>query len=164
MEENNTTNLSQNEEIKPSVKSSQRNVAFLNELYKNAVMGKLAFEYILHKVKDKKLKDELLKQYHDFEKITASISGAIVEHGKTPKSSLGIAKLMLNLAINMTTMFDSSASKISEMMIQGDNKGIMDVNRLINRSADGIPEKSLNLAYTLLETEQRHIDSLKAFL
>ena len=144
--------------------TENKNLAFLNELYKNVQMGKLSFEYLLPKVKDNKLKEELLKQYHDYEKLTASISGAIIEMGKTPKSSLGMIKPMLKSSINMTTMFNSSNRKIADMVIQGGNKGIMDINRLLNRSSKSLPEKSIKLANTLLETQQRHIDELKKWL
>ncbi len=149
-------------EQKDSIES--RNLAFLNEIYKNVQMGKLAFEYLLPKVKENKLKDELLRQYHDYEKLTASISGAIIELGKTPKSSLGLIKPMLKSSINMSTLLNSSNRKIADMLIQGDNKGIMDINRLLNRTSNSLPEKSIKLAHTLLETQQRHIDELKKWL
>lgn len=148
----------------PKESKQDKNYDFLIELYKNVQMGKLAFEYLLPKTKDGKLKEELLKQYHDFEKLTTSISGAIIELGKTPKSALGMAKPMLKCSINMTTAFNSSTKKIADMVIQGDNQGIMDINRLINASTEYLPEKTLKLAQILLETEQRHIDELKKWL
>lgn len=152
--------------VKTNEKESKRdrNYDFLNELYKNVQMGKLAFEYLLPKCRDGALKEELLKQYHDYEKLTTSISGAIIELGKTPKSALGMAKPMLRCSINMTTAFNSSAKKIADMVIQGDNQGIMDINRLINASSGYLPDKTLALSKTVLETEQRHIDKLKVFL
>lgn len=137
---------------------------FLIELYKNVQMGKLAFEYLLPKTKDGELKEELLNQYNDFETLTAKISGAIIELGKTPNSSLGIAKPMLKHSINVTMAFNSSTQKIADMLTQGDNQGIMDINRLLNSTKDKVSNKALSLAHELLEIKQRHIDKLKKWL
>lgn len=136
---------------------------FLIELHKNVQMGKYALEEVIKCCHDDNLKKTLLLQYHDFEKLASDISGAIIERGDTPRSATCMQNMMLKSSIRMSTFIDDSPSKIADMVIQGDNQGIMDINRLLNQS-EIEDEKAVNLATTLLETEQRHVDDLKKYL
>lgn len=146
-----------NEELTP------KTAEFLIELHKNVQMGKYALEEVVGRCKDEKLKKTLLLQYHDFEKISGDVVGAIIELGETPKSATFMQNMMLKSSIRMSTVLDNSPSKLADMVIQGDNQGIMDINRLLNQS-NVKDEKALSLATTLLETEQRHVDELKKYL
>ncbi len=143
--------------------NSEKIVEFLLELHKNAQMAKFALEEVIKRCNDSKLKATLLNEYHDFDKLSSEITGNIISLGATPKSATFMQNLMLKSSICMSTLADDSVSKLADMVIQGDNQGIMDINRLLNKS-EVKDEKALNLANTLLETEQRHVDELKKYL
>lgn len=145
------------------MEKSSKNADFLKELHKNVQMGKYALEKLLPKCKDDSIKQELLNEYHDFEALASKISGEIIALGDTPESATAMQNLMLKTAIGMNTLMDDSSENIADMVIQGDNQGIMDINRLIN-NAEYATETSHSLARELLEMEQRHIDALKKFL
>lgn len=164
MEENNTNTIEIKDKSKEIEQNFKKTCDFLNELYKNVQMGKLSFEYLLPRIKDTELKDELLSQFNDFEAMSTKISSALIKLGKTPNSSLGLAKPMLKRSISLTLMFNSSTNKIADMITQGDNQGIMDINRLINATTGKVSENAISLARELLELEQRHIDKLKKWL
>lgn len=149
--------------MKKSDEATCKTAEFLIELHKNVQMGKYALEEVLNRCKDQTLRETLLRQYHDFEKLSGQITGAIVELKTTPKSATCFQNMMLKSSIWMSTALDNSPSKLADMVIQGDNQGIMDINRLLNQS-EVKEEKAVNLATTLLETEQRHIDELKKYL
>lgn len=136
---------------------------FMIELHKNVQMAKYALEEVIKRCKDESLKQTLLTQYHDFEKLSGDITGFIIELGATPKSATCVQNMMLKSSICMSTALDNSPSKIADMVIQGDNQGIMDINRLLNQS-EVKEERAISLATTLLEIEQRHVDDLKKYL
>ena len=164
MEENKSILVENKDKTKEKDQNYKKTCDFLDELYKNAQMGKLAFEYLLPKTKDSALKEELLNQFRDFESLCTKISEAIIELKRTPKSSLGFAKPMLRHSINVKMIFNSSASKIADMLTQGNNQGIMDINRLINSTTGKVTDKAISMAKELLALEQKHIDRLKKWL
>ncbi len=164
MEENKTVLTENKDKSKEIEQNFKKTCDFLNELYKNVQMGKLAFECLLPRIKDTELKEELLSQFCDFEALSTKISSALIKLGKAPNSSLGLAKPMLKRSISLTLTFNSSTNKIADMVTQGDNQGIMDINRLINSTTGKVSENAISLARELLELEQRHIDKLKKWL
>ena len=151
------------EKITKNEETNSKKTEFLIELHKNVQMGKFALEEVIEKCKDEKLRKTLLLQYHDFEKLSGDIAGAIIELNATPKSATFMQNMMLKSSIRMSTILDNSPSKLADMVIQGDNQGIMDINRLLKQS-EVKDEKAITLATTLLETEQRHVDDLKKYL
>ena len=151
------------EKVEKNNENTDKISEFLIELHKNVQMGKYALEEVLKRCKGEKLRKTLLLQYHDFEKLSGDITGAIIELDKTPKSATFMQNMMLKSAISMSTFIDDSDSKLADMVIQGDNQGIMDINRLLNQS-EVKEERAVTLAKTLLETEQRHVDDLKKYL
>ena len=148
---------------KKTGETTPKTAEFLIELHKNVQMAKYALEEVLKVCKDENLRKTLLLQYHDFEKSAGDIVGAIIELGETPKSATCMQNMMLKSSIRMSTVLDNSPSKIADMVIQGDNQGIMDINRLLNQS-EVKEERAISLATALLETEQRHVDDLKKYL
>ena len=164
MEENRTI-LNENKDKSKEIEQNYKKTCdFLNELYKNVQMAKLSFEYLLPRIKDTELKEELLSEFNDFEITSTKISSALIKLGKTPNSSLGLAKPMLKRSISLTLAFNSSTNKIADMVTQGDNQGIMDINRLINATTGKVSDSAITLARELLELEQKHIDKLKKWL
>ena len=72
-------------------------------------------------------------------------------------------KAMMKFGTKMNTLFDSSNTNIAEMMIEGTNMGINDIQKEINHmQLDGseIPE----LATDYIQMMQSNVDSLRAFL
>lgn len=149
--------------MEKSIDTDKKNAEFLVELHKNVEMAKLALEILIPRTKNRALKADLLNQYHDFEKLSNAISGGLIELGYTPTTPTCRQVFMLKSAIKMSTILNRSPKKLADMVIQGDNKGIMDINRLINQCTFAT-DKSHNLARLVLETEQSHIDTLKKYL
>lgn len=151
------------DETTPKTQNSEKLIEFFIELHKNAQMAKYALEEVIKRCNDTRLKATLLNEYSDFDKLSSEITASIISLGATPKGATFMQNIMLKSSICMSTLTDDSASKLADMVIQGDNQGIMDINRLLNKS-EVKDEKALNLANNLLETEQRHVDELKKYL
>lgn len=63
----------------------------------------------------------------------------------------------------MNTVFDSSNTNIAEMMIEGTNMGINDIQKEINRmNAD--KEDVPPVAYEYIEMMQQNVDELRNYL
>ena len=60
---------------------------------------------------------------------------------------------------------DSSDSKIAEIMIDGYNMGIIDLQKNINAAKDnGVPEDVMNIANGVVAFEQGSIERMKKYL
>lgn len=84
-------------------------------------------------------------------------------HGeRTPVSMM--QKFMAKMGVQMNVMMDKSDSHIAEMLIQGTNMGIIELNKILNSNPDYSNEEILSILKELLEFEERRINKLKAYL
>ena len=74
-----------------------------------------------------------------------------------------MAKISSYMMTQMKTMSDSSTSNLAKMMMEGSNKGIIEITEKLNNFAEQ-DEEIVALANKLLETEQNNLDNLKQFL
>ena len=63
----------------------------------------------------------------------------------------------------MKLMKDSSSSAIAKMMIEGSNKGIIEITEKLNNYPKD-DQEIVDLANKLLDIEQKNLDDLKEFL
>ena len=63
----------------------------------------------------------------------------------------------------MNTMLNNSTSKIAELMIQGNNRGIMSMWKTINHH-DNAQKMSMEIAKELMDFEEKCIEKLKDYL
>ena len=104
---------------------NEKNV--LDELNKGACMGKDAIHFILDKVKDDNLKNELNNQYEKYSEISNKINEIYPEYSeKDPHKTNAMNKAMTWYGIEMKTLMDNSTSKIAELLLQGTNMGIIE--------------------------------------
>lgn len=139
-------------------------INLLNELYRNSELGKLSLEKVIKHCEDGELKHVLLSSYEEFDLFSGTVAAEITERGDTPKNNNVFKNTMMKTSIAMTTAFDNSSNKLADMVVQGNNMGIIDVNKLINAYVGRVGEEAMNLARELLRIEQRSLDDLKRFL
>ena len=69
---------------------------------------------------------------------------------------------MAKMMIKMKTMMNDADDNIAQMMLQGSNMLLIELNKLKNEFQ---PKKEvMDFMDELLKTEQRHMDDLKPFL
>ena len=113
--------------------SDENEINVLDELCKGACMGKDAIHFILDKVKDDALKDELNNQYKHYDLIYNKIKELYPEYSeKEPHETNAMNKVMTWYGIEMKTFADDSTSKIAELLLQGTNMGIIEGRKLLN--------------------------------
>ena len=120
----------------------ENEVNVLDELNKGACMGVDAINFIMDKVKDDGLKQELNRQYEKYKGISEKINELYPEYSdKHPHETSAMNKAMTWYGIEMKTMMDKSNSKIAELLLQGTNMGIIEGRKLLNNKNIKIEEK-----------------------
>jgi len=138
-------------------------VNVLDELSKGACMGRDAIHFILDKVEDGALKQELNIQYNKYKEISNKISELYPEYSNDEPHKTGVMnKVMTWYGIEMKTMMDDSTSKIAELLLQGTNMGIIEGRRLLNHK-DTDPEVHA-LVQEYVDMQEDAVEKLKTFL
>lgn len=138
-------------------------VNVLDELSKGACMGRDAIHFIMDKVEDEALKEELNNQYAKYKEISNRISELYPEYSnKEPHETNAMNKAMTWYGIEMKTMMDDSTSKIAELLLQGTNMGIIEGRKLLNhKDVDGSVH---SLIQEYVDMQEDAVEKLKTFL
>lgn len=142
-------------------KENQINV--LDEICKGACMGMDAIHFILDKVKDEELKDELNNQYSKYKQIRERVEEIYPRYSdKEPHETGVMNKAMTWYGIEMKTLTDESTSKIAELLLQGTNMGIIEGRRLLNNKE--VEESIHSLLQEYVDMQEDAVEKLKCFL
>jgi len=137
--------------------------AFLNEIYRNAESGISAINALLPKTNDDRLTKDLQNQLHDLRAIEAEAARKLKHCGESPKRQPLMARMGMRMGIEMNTAMNKSSSRLAELMIKGNNMGIIDLNRAMNRYSSANTNAG-DLAGRLLTAEQAALDTFKGYL
>ena len=136
---------------------------FLNKIYENAHMASEAIDMLLSKVENEDLSNELNEEKAEYGKFCDGCIKLLEESGKKPKPQNPLSKLGLWSGIQLNTLTDRSDDKIAEIMIQGNDMGVVDITRLVNEY-DNLEEKYKNRAESLVSFEEESTQIMKDFL
>ena len=141
----------------------QENINALDEIHKGCCMGKDAISFVLDKVKDKKFKNELEKEFNDYKAIGEKIESIYPKYNdKEPHKTGVMNKAMTWSGIEMKTMNDNSNSKIAELLLQGVNMGVIEGRKILNKKKiNGEVEKIVAEYVTM---QEQSIEDLKGYL
>lgn len=141
------------------------NVKVLDEVNKGTTMGMDAIHFVSDKVGDERFKKVLDVEYNKYKDIANRVNNIYSEYTtqKEPHETNAMTKMMTWYGINMKTMTDQSNSKISELLMQGTNMGIIEGRRLLNNnpSVDTKVKQILNDFVTMQEDS---VETLKKYL
>ena len=137
----------------------------LQAVYKNAKMGSDAVTEVIERTKDANLRNELTSQLESYYGFSMAAKNKLMEMNCEAKEPGMLSKLPAELSIKMSTMMDSSDSKIAEIMIGGYNMGIVDLQKNINQAkSDGVPEEAMNIANGVMALETGSLEKMKKYL
>ncbi len=146
-------------------KSKNPGEELMQAVYKNAKMGSEAVTTIIGKTKDAHMREELTCQLESYYGFETAAKNKLLEMSVDAKDPGMLAKLPADLSIKMSTMMDSSNSKIAEIMIGGYNMGLVDLQKSINQAKnEGAPEDIMNIANGVVAFEQGSIEKMKNYL
>lgn len=140
------------------------NINSLDELNKGACMGIDTILFILDKVEDKNLKELLEKDYHKYKSITERVKKIYPKYNKDkdPNETSVLTKAMTFYGIEIQTLTDKSDSKITELLLQGTNMGIIEGIKLLNNKE--ISKEVKDLIQEFVNMQENTIEYLKKYL
>lgn len=141
----------------------KENIEFLNYVYQNAQMGVVGIDDISSKIENEKLEKIISTQRSEYEKIMEDALVIFKKYGKEKTDISAMAKMSSFMMSKMKLAADASSSAIAKMMIEGSNKGIIEITEKLNYYIDA-DEEIIDLAKKLLKTEESNLDDLKEFL
>ena len=145
------------------MEENKNEVNVLDELNKGACMGMDAIHFIMNKVDDDALKQELDIQYNKYKSISDKICELYPEYSdKKPHETNAMTKAMTWYGIEMKTFMDDSTSKIAELLLQGTNMGIIEGRKLLNHKDTNSDVHQLVQEY--VDMQEDAVEQLKKFL
>ena len=137
----------------------------LYEVNKGATMGMDAINYLVPKVKESRFKEVLDIEYNKYKDISRRANNLYANYTteKEPHETSTMNKMMTWYGIQMRTMNDNSNSKISELLMQGTNMGIIEGRRLLNQNPNMNP-KIKTLLSDFVKMQEDSVETLKTYL
>ena len=123
-----------------------QNLNILDEVNKGATMGMDAISYVSEKVGDETFSKVLDGEYNKYKDISRRVNNLYSNYSdKEPHETNAMNKMMTWYGIQMNTITDKSNSKISELLMQGTNMGIIEGRRLLNQNQENIATDVKNI-------------------
>ena len=141
-----------------------QNLNILDEVNKGATMGMDAISYVSEKVVDDDFKEVLDVEYNKYQDISNRVSDLYNNYSnKEPHETNTMTKMMTWYGIQMKTMTDDSTSKLSELLMQGTNMGIIEGRRLLNQNQNAEKDvKSILNDFVVMQEDS--VETLKKYL
>ena len=141
-----------------------QNVKVLDELSKGTTMGMDAISYVASKVGDRKFQEVLDIEYGKYKKIYNRVDEIYSQYSeKEPQETNAMNKMMTWYGIQMNTIKDQSNSKISELLMQGTNMGIIEGRRLLNNNPS-IDQEVKEILNDFVVMQEDSVETLKKYL
>ena len=141
-----------------------QNLNILDEVNKGATMGMDAISYVSEKVEDNDFKNVLETEYTKYQKISQRVNDLYSQYSdKEPHETNAMNKMMTWYGIQMKTMTDNTTSKLSELLMQGTNMGIIEGRRLLNENED-IAQNVKNILNDFVVMQEDSVETLKKYL
>lgn len=144
-------------------KNMSAEVEFLNYIYKNAEMGVIGIDNIITKVKDENLEKILKIQRNEYNNICTEEEDILKKYGKQNEEVGTMAKVSTKVMSEMMLLKENNVQTIAKMMIEGTNKGIIEIVEKINAYNNSDAEIVV-LATKLKNTLEKNIEDLKKYL
>lgn len=141
------------------------NVKVLDEVNKGTTMGMDAIHFVSSKVGDDRFKKVLDVEYGKYKEIANRVDNIYSQYtmAKDPQETNAMNKMMTWYGVNMKTMNDKSNSKISELLMQGTNMGIIEGRRLLNNNPS-IDNEVRQILNDFVVMQEDSVETLKKYL
>ena len=142
-----------------------QNVKVLDEVNKGTTMGMDAIKYVSGKVGDPTFQKVLDVEYGKYQKIAQRVDEIYSQYTteKEPQETNKMEKMMTWYGINMRTINDQRNSKISELLMQGTNMGIIEGRRLINNNPS-VDQEIMQILNDFVVMQEDSVETLKKYL
>lgn len=142
----------------------QNDISMLNSIRKTTQMGCYGIQTVLDETEDHEIQEALRSQLAEYENIYSEADRLLREREGRVKNVSLLARYSSAMSAKMKVrMSDDPTSKIAELMLQGNTRGMIKSVQNI-RSMGLLDPKVSGLSNRLLQTEQANIDQMKGFL
>lgn len=142
----------------------QNDISMLNSIRKTTQMGCYGIQTVLDETEDHEMQEALRSQLAEYENIYSEADRLLREREGRVKNISPLARYGSAMSAKMKVrMSDDPTSKIAELMLQGNTRGMIKSVQNI-RSMGLLDPKVSGLSNRLLQTEQANIDQMKGFL
>ena len=138
-------------------------LTILNEIHKGVTMGMSSLEEIFKKSSDQNFKDNLSMQYNTYLDTLNKVNNEFEKVGRIPDDTPINQKVMGWTGIQINTVNDNSNTKLSELLIQGYDMGIIKGTKLLNQSTEA-SKNVKNILNEFIQLQENNINQLKKFL
>ena len=138
-------------------------IDILKEISKDAKMGMDSLTTVTDKAQDEKFKKVLNNQHDEYQNIFDRSQELLIQQGENYEDIPTMQKVMSWTGIQMSTMSDKSNSKLCELLIQGNDMGVVKGNKLLHNNEFTTPEIK-NLLSDFIRLQEKNIDDLKKYL
>lgn len=140
------------------------NLDILDEINKGATMGMDAISYVSEKVGDETFSKVLDGEYNKYKDISRRVNNLYSNYSdKEPHETNAMNKMMTWYGIQMKTMNNDSTSKLSELLMQGTNMGIIEGRRLLNQNENAATDVK-NILNDFVVMQEDSVETLKKYL
>lgn len=136
----------------------------LAEIYRNAQLGVVSITDILPEVDNERIKEELLREHEEYERICSEAATLATKFGLELKEPNPMKKAMMWSAIKMGTASDNSAQNVAQMMIKGTVTGLTLLKTSLTDGEKIMDPEVKKLLTDLIAIEEDFEKKLKAFL
>ena len=142
-----------------------QNLNVLDEINKGATMGMDAISFISQKVEDNQFKNILKTEYNKYKDISVRVNKLYNNFAtnKEPHETNTMNKMMTWYGIQMKTMTDDTTSKLSELLMQGTNMGIIEGRRLLNQNENAATDVK-NILNDFVVMQEDSVETFKKYL
>ena len=136
----------------------------LAEIYRNAQLALTSISDVLPEVDDVGIKEEILRQHEEYEKICSQAAELAHKFDVELKEPNPVKKAMMWSAIKMGTANDNSAQNVAQMMIRGTVTGLTSLKTSLTDGEKVMDEEIKKLLCSLIDLEEGFEQKLKTFL
>lgn len=140
-----------------------KEIEILKEVNKNSKIGIDGINFILEKAIDNDFKNMLYSQKDEYQNIYDRSKNLLLQNNEYLENTQTLQKAMSWMGIQMSTLTNTTDSKLAEILIQGNDMGIIKGTKLLN----SLPFKTngiRNLLNDFVELQQENIEELKKYL
>lgn len=135
----------------------------LKEVQKNSQMAVKAIDMISEKACDDIMRYELIKEKRRYSDICNRAEERLLQNKAEEYHGSAIEDMLLKSTINLNTILNCSSSKLAELLIQGNNRGMTGMWKAMNHY-ETATDAALEIAKELIDLEEKCITQLKRYL
>lgn len=135
----------------------------LSRTRKSAEMGRLALERVIPMINERDLLATAQIQQNEYTRVMTSADALLRANGADENSISGLAKAASSVMIGLNTLGDKSPGHISQLLLEGTDRAIGEMDAAISHYGASSSPEAYNLASTLRDFLYRNRRELQRF-